>query len=130
MLVAGGKPTILVVEDEPFLLDSMMLILTSVEYEVIGAANGHTALEKLTANVPDLLITDVMMPHMDGYQLIGHMRANPKTAAIPVIVLSGRVDDEFIQEGLALGATAFIRKPFDIDELLNQVSRVFANIKP
>jgi CheY-like chemotaxis protein len=108
----------------------MMLILQSVGYIVGGATNGLTALDKLAVSIPDLLITDVMMPEMDGYQLIGHLRANPVTAALPIIVLSGRVDETFIQHGLAIGATAFIRKPFDIDELLDAVSRVFANTNP
>jgi len=70
------------------------------------------------------------MPLMDGYQLISHLRANPKTVALPVIVLSGRVDETFVEEGLAMGVTSFIKKPFDINEFLAAVSRVFANSKP
>jgi DNA-binding response OmpR family regulator len=130
MPLTVGKPKILVVEDEPFLLDSMIIILSSEDYEVSGASNGQMALESIAASLPDLVISDVMMPVMDGYQLINHLRADAKTVALPVIVLSGRVDETFVEQGLAIGATTFIKKPFEINEFLAAVSRVFANIKP
>lgn len=125
MTNAESQFHILVVEDEPSLLESIVDILTFEGYNVSGAKNGRLALEKIQEQIPNLIITDVMMPEMDGYQLVEQIRSNPATAATPIILLSGHVNAEFINGGLALGANMFIKKPFGLDELVHAVNQFY-----
>lgn len=115
---------VLVVEDEPSLLESIVDILTFEGHTVAGVKNGKLAVEYIQAYLPDIVITDVMMPEMDGYQLVKVIRDDPLTAATPVILLSGHTDPDFIREGLALGANLFIKKPFKLEDLVNAMDRI------
>lgn len=115
---------VLVVEDEPSLLESIVDILTFEGHSVTGVKNGKLALAYIHTHLPDIVISDVMMPEMDGYQLVKIMRDDPVTAATPVILLSGHTDPDFINQGLALGANLFIKKPFQLEDLVNAMDRI------
>jgi CheY-like chemotaxis protein len=119
---------ILVVEDESSLLESLVDILTYEGYEVSGVKNGLLALQDMHRHLPDVLITDVMMPGMDGFTLIRMLRANPNTSAIPIILLSGYTDPDLIHESLTLGANMFITKPFTMHHLIESVNHVLATV--
>lgn len=117
------KKRILVVDDERDIVDLIAYNLTKEGYKVVSAFNGKEALEK-TANV-DLIILDLMMPVMDGFEACKQLKAEPSTAAIPVIFLtarSGEVDEVL---GLELGADDYIQKPVSTRKLVARVKAVF-----
>jgi CheY-like chemotaxis protein len=95
--------------------------LLSSRYEVIAVANGQEALNTALAQTPDLILTDVMMPELDGFQLLAELRAHERTKILPVIMLSARAGEESRVEGLAAGADDYLVKPFTARELLARV---------
>ncbi|HEY9814219.1 MAG TPA: response regulator transcription factor, partial [Candidatus Obscuribacterales bacterium] len=90
-------------------------------YEVITAENGREALEVLEDDIPDLIICDVMMPEMDGYSLVEHVRKDPRTSWIPVLFLSAKGQSQDRVKGLNTGADVYMVKPFEPEELVAQV---------
>ncbi len=112
------RKVILVVEDESEIRRDLVMTLKLSDYDAIGADNGITGLEKAVKHKPDLIISDIMMPEMDGYQFLTELQKNQELAVIPFLFLSAKSD---IREGMNLGADDFITKPYDIDELLEAV---------
>ena len=102
---------ILIVDDEPDIRFMMRLISEGAGHTVVEARHGGTGLKSVKATRPDLVITDVMMPTMDGLEFITRLRSDPETAAIPILAVSGNSE-------LANGADAVLRKPFLAKELL------------
>lgn len=118
---ASGAYTILVVDDSPTIRKLVTMTLEKYGHHVLAATNGLDALNKLKEVVPDLILSDINMPHMDGYQLCKMIRGNSVTRAVPVIMLSGK-DGIFDKlRGRMVGATAYITKPFEIDSLLQLI---------
>ena len=119
---------ILVVEDEPDLVLVIVERLKTAGYDVASASNGRAALEYLKANKPDLIITDVIMPELDGFGLFKELQKNAATQKIPVIVLTarGKMSDTFA----AMGVADFLAKPFDDKVLLTTVSKHLPGGKP
>ena len=105
------------VEDNPdirfFIKDCL-----SPEYQVLVAKDGREGLEKATQSMPDLIITDLMMPNMGGHELIRHLASDSRTNHIPVMVLSAKTDKESRLESYREGAFAYLKKPFEREELL------------
>ena len=119
------NPTILVAEDDERLSAVLKIRLGQLGYEVITAPNGHRALELALEQVPDLFVFDVNMPGCDGFGLIETMDQIPKLSAIPVIYISGAVDECVLNSiGGRLGAIAMMRKPFEFYELVDAVHLV------
>ena len=116
--------TVLVVEDNPDLRRFLARLLEP-HYAVVLAQDGHEALDRIAVHAPDLVLTDVMMPGMDGFALLARMRADPATATIPVVMLSARAGEEAAIEGLGAGADDYLAKPFSSHDLL---ARVRSNI--
>lgn len=116
---------ILIVEDMPNILDLIKVTLTFKGYPVVTATNGEEALKKIKEERPALIITDILMPYMDGFAFVQKIRTNPKTHDIPVIFLSATYltpqDKEFAFE---LGAVRFLEKPIDTEEFLLTVAEV------
>jgi CheY-like chemotaxis protein len=106
------------IEDNVFLLQSM---LTEEGYEVDSAKNGKSALAKIEASPPDLVLLDAMMPGMDGYEVTRRIRQNKKLPFIPIILITA-YENANVPEGLNLGANDFIRKPIDYDELMARIN--------
>ena len=98
-----------------------------LDYHVDTYANGREALEAVTDKLPDLVISDVMMPEMDGFTLLRRLKNNTKTSHIPVILLTTKVEQAARVEGLDYGADAYIDKPFDLEELLATAASLIAN---
>ncbi len=116
----GGSEVVLLVEDDPDLRDWLRAVL-SARYSVLEAEDGARALELATEQVPDLVLTDAMMPVMDGLALCKALRETPATSHLPVVMLSARAATDRRVEGLGHGADAYLRKPVHPDELLLQV---------
>lgn len=110
MTTTPSRPTVLVVDDTPANLSLLAGLLQS-EYRVQLANNGHKALALAQAEPPDLVLLDVMMPGLDGYEVCRRLKADPRLARVPVLFLTARVGLEDEQHGLALGAADFIHKP-------------------
>lgn len=106
-------PTILIVDDEPLNIDYLEQELEGFEYRVLTAANGQQALERVRAEAPDLILLDIMMPVMDGFEALGRLKADPASRDIPVIVISAASDLPNMVHGIQLGAEDYLPKPFE-----------------
>src|SRR5579864_9523253 len=115
------KGSVLVIEDESMMGKVIARQLTAAGCEVVRAANGEEALGRLREALPDLVISDVNMPKMDGFELLRWMRSHAATKAVPVILLTARGDTEDVVAGLGLGADDYLIKPFAQRELLARV---------
>jgi two-component system alkaline phosphatase synthesis response regulator PhoP/two-component system response regulator VicR len=92
-------------------------------YEVVTAFDGKDALEKVEAERPDLVVLDVMMPFIDGFEVLRRLKADPDTAEIPVLMLTAKAQDRDILQGWMLGTDGYLVKPFNPQELLTWVRR-------
>jgi len=116
---------IMIVEDVPNVLELLEVTLRFKGYPVISAHNGEEALELIVKQRPALIITDILMPKMDGYAFVQKLRTNPKTRDIPVIFLSATyVTPEDRTFAMSLGASRFIEKPFDTEDFLLTVAEL------
>ncbi|MBI2298155.1 MAG: response regulator [Armatimonadetes bacterium] len=116
---------ILVVDDEVALARLVQINLQREGHEARIAHDGAEALDAIAAGKPDLVILDVVMPKLDGFEVLQRLKADPETADIPVIMLTGRSDDESILKGWTGGVLFYMTKPFDPLDLLAMVSRAF-----
>ena len=123
----AGK-TILVVDDEADILHFLELVLAERGYAVLTAPGGQQALAQARTHVPDLVLLDIMMPQMDGWEVLRLLRIDPRTAAIPVAMISARTDAKDRVQGLQEGAIDYICKPFSLEELLAKVDGIFVQL--
>jgi two-component system, OmpR family, response regulator VicR len=117
--------TIMVVDDEPDLLEVVKLILESDGYQVVTANGGQEALDKIERVMPGLVLLDIIMPKMDGWEVFSRIKGNPKTHDIPVIMLTAK--DQRIDKLIGLHVVRvddYITKPFGRSELLERIKRV------
>lgn len=121
-----NKPTILLAEDDKEMRAFLYNHLKKT-YHVVKAANGRIALDCLQKETIDIVVTDVMMPEMDGLQLCAEIKSNVDTSHIPVIMLTAKADVQSRIEGLDAGADAYVTKPFSTEHLLAQISNIFTN---
>lgn len=112
---------IIVVEDEPQIREEVVDWLTFEGYHASGASNGRMALDMIQSNMPDLIISDIAMPEMDGYELILEVRSNPKWAHIPFIFLTAAADRSAMRYGMTIGADDYITKPFTHADVMSAV---------
>jgi CheY-like chemotaxis protein len=120
-MIQPTVPNILLLEDEPDLAEFISAQLEAAGYSVTHVENGKLALESLAESLPELIVSDVMMPGMDGFQFLEQLRAKPRFQAIPLIFLTTKANLEDIVEGLALGADDYLIKPFKSPELIARV---------
>lgn len=112
---------VLVVDDDPAILDMIAELLGYEGYDVVTSSEGSAALEIANLHAPALILLDLMMPKMSGWQVIAALRAAPQTRAIPVVLLSARRD--LATTASELGVETFLEKPFELDDLLKVVER-------
>ncbi len=113
--------SVLVVDDEPNIVLSLEFLIKQAGYEVRIARDGDAALKAIEERLPDLVLLDVMMPKRDGFDVCETIRANPVWKEIPIIMLTAKGRDSEREKGLALGADAYITKPFSTRDALDQI---------
>jgi len=118
---------ILVVDDEPRMVQFISMNLKLEGFDVISAENGYQALEKVTRELPDLIVLDIMMPDMDGYETLKKVRA---FSTVPVIFLSVKNEAADRIKGLDLGADDYVTKPFEPAELVSRIKAVLRRVEP
>ena len=114
---------VLLIEDEAPIRATLSRFLRLEGLDVIAAENGTQGVERALAEKPDLIICDLLMPELDGYQVLSSLRANPATAAIPFVLLTASAAPEEHEIGLQRGAAAFLTKPFHLDDVRAAIAR-------
>ena len=109
----GPKPKVLIADDEPFNVDFLEQELEELNYDTLSAGNGEEALTLIRSQAPDLVLLDIMMPVMDGFAVLAHMKADPTLRNIPVIIISAMNDLESVVKGIEYGAEDYLSKPFE-----------------
>lgn len=109
---------ILVIDDDQNLLSDLIEILGYEGYDALGANSGQEGLTLAREQIPDLIVCDITMPDLDGFGVITALRQEEQTTNIPVIFLSARNEQSFVQSGLRLGAIAYVPKPYNVKDLL------------
>src|SRR5690348_221939 len=112
---------ILVIEDEPEMRRNLVTVLKMEGYEAVAAENGRRGLELAKAQVPDLVLCDVMMPELDGYEVLQALHSNSRNALIPFIFLTAKGEKEDQRNGMNLGADDYLTKPVTKDHLLKAI---------
>ncbi|MGE0002316.1 MAG: response regulator transcription factor [Fimbriimonadaceae bacterium] len=115
---------ILVCDDERHIVRLIQVNLEKQGYQVVTAYDGKEGLEKVKAEKPDLLVLDVMMPYMDGFEVLKSLRREPETESLPVIMLTAKAQDKDVFEGYHYGADMYLTKPFNPMELVSFVKRI------
>ena len=130
-ILVGGHEVprkILAVDDEKFIVRLVQVTLERQGYQVITASDGKEALEKVDSEKPDLVVLDVMMPYMDGFEVLQTLRRNPGTRDIPVIMLTAKAQDADVFRGWQSGVDCYLTKPFNPLELVSFVNRIFQSM--
>ena len=117
---------ILVVEDNPSAKRLICYTLEQEGYQVLNASNGVEGLRMAREEKPDLLVLDVMLPGLDGFELCHRLRTDPQTARLPILMLSAKAQDADISVGLRLGADDYLTKPADPAEIVKRVAKLLA----
>ena len=123
--MSRGK--ILVVDDDPDILEIVRTNLEGAGYAVLGAGDGTEGLAKMRAENPDLVVLDVLMPEMDGWEVLRQIETDPQTAGLPVIMLTCKSEDADILRGLEEGAVEYVTKPFYPENLVASV-KILLNV--
>ena len=118
---------ILVCDDERHIVRLIQVNLERQGYQVITAFDGKEGLEKVRAEKPDLCVLDVMMPYMDGFEVLQNLRKNPSTRELPVIMLTAKAQDADVFRGWQSGVDCYLTKPFNPMELISFVKRIFSS---
>lgn len=115
---------ILVIEDEATLQNAMVEVLTQSGYETLSALDGELGFNLATKELPDLILLDIILPKMDGFEVLKGLKANPQTANIPIIILTNLGDVSSVQQALELGANSYLVKAdFHLDDVIQKVER-------
>jgi CheY-like chemotaxis protein len=118
----SSEKTIIVVDDNPDIVNIVRTILEGKGYRVMSAYSGPELFTRLEERKPDLIILDIMMPEMDGLEVLTRLKGNPETSSIPVILLTAKVQYEDVLGGYKLGADYYITKPFTSTQLTNGIN--------
>ncbi len=120
------KSTIMVVDDDPDLVDILRARLEQREFNVMGVYSGSQALAGLEKQKPNLIVLDIMMPKMDGLEVLRRLKAAPETSSIPIILLTALDEDEDISTGYKMGADHYITKPFKSAHLMTVIDHLLS----
>jgi DNA-binding response OmpR family regulator len=122
--------TVLIADDEPNIVISLEFLLEQDGYRVLLARDGNEALEAIVRDTPDLVLLDVMLPRLSGYDVCQRIRQDPALSQVKVIMLTARGREVEVTKGLALGADAYVTKPFSTRDLLEQIRRQLGDAPP
>ncbi|MBA3725008.1 MAG: response regulator [Armatimonadetes bacterium] len=117
---------ILVCDDERSIVRLIQVNLERQGWEVVTAYDGKEGLEKIRADKPDICVLDVMMPYMDGFEVLKNLRREPETQNLPVVMLTAKAQDKDVFEGYHFGADVYLTKPFNPAELVTFIKRIIA----
>ncbi len=123
----NGRRNIMVVDDNPDLVEIVKRILSAKGYAVQCVYGGEELFQRLEEQRPDLILLDIMMPRMDGFDVLSRLRGSAETSAIPVILLTGRSQFDDVLKGYGMGTDYYISKPFTPTQLLNGIDLVLGN---
>lgn len=115
---------VLVVDDEPNIVLSLEYLMEEAGYEVRTVSDGEAALKAVKEKVPDLILLDVMMPKLDGYEVCQRIRANPAWKDVGIIILTAKGREVDQEKGLAFGADDYVTKPFSTREVVRKVKKI------
>ena len=119
------KPVkIAVIDDDPSMVKVLRIMLTSSGYEVVEAMSGTKGFMITKRELPDLVLLDIMMPDVDGFEVCRRLKLDPDTEKIPVIFVSAKTGSEHIEMGLSMGAEGYITKPFELQDILDKIEEV------
>ena len=121
---------ILVVDDDPYILMSLEFLMQKNGFDVMVARNGNEALEYLNKQVPHLVLLDIMMPDVDGYEICRHIKNTPNLLDTIVVFLSAKTKEADIQKGYDAGAALYVKKPFSTRDLMKQIKDLLSNNLP
>ena len=116
-----SAPTILMVDDDPHILMPLEFLMFKHGFEVFVARNGTEALDIIEKNTPDIVLLDIMMPDVDGYQICAHIKAQPRLNNTAVVFMSAKSNPDDISKGYELGAALYVTKPFSTRELVKKI---------
>ena len=117
----GRAQSILVIEDDPDSLENLATLLEAEKYQVLTASSGEIGLAHATSRRPDLILCDVGLPKMDGFEVLRQLRQREETSRTPVLMITAYVDRRSTRRGMTLGADDYISKPFTADEILGAI---------
>ncbi|QFT85341.1 Transcriptional regulatory protein YycF [Halomonas sp. THAF12] len=118
---------VLVVDDEPNIVLSLEFLMQQAGFEVVTAEDGETALARVSETRPDLMLLDISLPGIGGFDVLERLRADPDVARLPIIMLTAHGREVEREKGLALGADDYITKPFSTRELVERVKRLLGD---
>lgn len=124
MAESGLGPAVLVVEDEPFIVESLTFLLETAGYRVRSMADGRAALEAIVADPPSLVVLDVMLPGLNGFDLLRDLRGRSGVRRVPVLALTAKGQEADRRRMLDLGADDFVTKPFGNRDLMTRIERL------
>lgn len=122
--MANTPHTILVVDDDPYILMSLEFLMKKSGFNVLVARNGTEALDIINLHIPHVVLLDIMMPDVDGYQICSYIKKNPLLQKSKVVFISAKSSEADIKKGIDLGASLYITKPFSTKDLMKQVKQL------
>ncbi len=118
------RQRVLVVDDDEHIQKSLSQYLEMEDFDVDVASSGPQALEQARRQTPDLVLLDIMMPEMDGFEVVERLRQQPSTQHVPIILLTARGQDTDVIKGYHMGVSSYLTKPFNLDELVDTIREV------
>jgi DNA-binding response OmpR family regulator len=118
---------VVVADDDPDIVDILRFNLEAAGYEVLTASDGEAARDLILSALPDLVVLDIMMPKMDGLEVLTVVKGNSRTRGIPVVMLTAKTSDNDLWQGWDAGADYYITKPFDLEELMRFIGYLQVN---
>ena len=115
--------TVLIIEDEKLIIVSTQMVLEAAGFRVESAVNGEEGISKAKSVRPDLVLLDIMMPGIDGWETLTRLKRDPETSSVPVIILTAREHSRDHQKSTEMGAADYFRKPFEPDELIELIQK-------
>ncbi len=124
-----SRELILLVDDDEHILRSLEIYLKMEEFRVMTAPGGKEALDVLKETRPDLIVLDIMMPEIDGFQVLEHIKGDPEIKNVPVIMLTAKSQDIDVLKGYQEGIASYMTKPFNLNELVDNINLIFESVK-
>ncbi len=128
-MINTSKIKVLVVDDEPNIILSLDFLIRKAGYELYIARNGQEALHTAQEHKPQIIVLDIMMPDIDGFEVCKRIKANPDTSEARIIFLSAKSKIEDVKKGMELGADDYITKPFSTKHLMEKIKEIAEKIK-